>query len=77
MNKKSYIEPQCRKCKFFRQTSEKAFACGKFNLELEPVSRNELRNGCWEKRAGLWILSPNIYGLGINLKILWRKIIKK
>jgi hypothetical protein len=68
--------PLCRDCKFYRQTSNTKFVCGKFNIEMAPLSRNELKYGCWEEKVKDEILDirPNFYGIGFNVRAVWKKI---
>ena len=69
--------PLCRDCKFYRQTSDTKFVCGKFNLgEMEPLSRTELKYGCWEekKRDDILDIRPNFYGIGFDARAVWKKI---
>lgn len=48
-------DPLCMECKFYRQTSDTKFVCGKFNIEMKPLSRTELRYGCWEEKQRYYL----------------------
>jgi len=69
--------PLCCNCKFYRQTSDTKFACGKFNIgEMQPLSRTELEYGCWDEKEKDIILEikPNFYGIGFDARAVWKKI---
>lgn len=68
-------EPFCSSCRFYRQTSDKKFVCGKFNLEMEPLSRTELKYGCWNEKDNILNIKPNFYGIGFDARAVWKKIV--
>jgi len=45
----SIQNPYCKECKYFRQISDDSFTCSKYNLKMQPLSRTELKYGCWEQ----------------------------
>ena len=51
MDSEEYVQPSCKDCKYFRQISDIKFVCGKYTLKMQPLSRTELRSGCWENKA--------------------------